>query len=220
MRKTLVVFSIIICSIFIFLPTFQGSHSFTQVFRVTEKPVAITRGTYGSALTVNISFGDEEIEQWLQQLNKPYPLLFIDPDWAERFPQTVRIIREKNIPVGLLGSEGQNYETDATLFIRQIEKFEKAFDIKPLWFRTVDEVFPYSLHTLLWEAEINALGSTFQWSGGEIPSPTQGEIIAIPHHKEMRTNLIDLEKLYENREFSTLEDVLFGISSNIKKMPE
>lgn len=220
MRKKIIIIFILICSIFIFLPSIPGSYSLTEVFRITEEPVAITRGTYGSVLTVNISFGDKEIEQWIQELDKPYPLLFVDSDWAERFPQTVRIIREKGIPIGLLGHNGQDYEVDAALLDNQIKKFEHLFNSKPLWFRTTDEIFPYTLHTLLWEVEVNPIASTFQWSGGDIPMKSPGEIISVPHHKKNRVNLLELERLNESREFLTLEDVLFGITSNVKKLPQ
>ena len=98
-----------------YFPRYLKKCSFTSVFRVTEEPAAITRGTYGSALTVNISFGDDEVEQWIQELKKPYPLLLIDMEWAERFPETVRLINEKNIPVGLLGDEGHAYEQNTRI---------------------------------------------------------------------------------------------------------
>ena len=46
--------------------------------------------------------------------------------------------------------------------------------------------FPPSLHSMLWEAEVNALGSSLIWKGGDIPPVTEGEIISIPHHRENR----------------------------------
>lgn len=220
MRKNIIIFFIVGCSIFLFSSPFPGSYSLTEVFRVTEEPVAITRGTYGSALTVNVSFGDDEVENWIHTLEKPFPLLFVDPDWAERFPKTVQLIRKKKIPVGLLGHKGQDYEVDATLLVNQLNQFEKTFEVKPLWFRTTDEVFPYFLHTILWEAEVNALGSTFQWSGGDIPPASEGEIISVSHHRKNHIQLSEIARLSESREFQTIEDVLFGISSKTKKIPE
>ena len=104
-KKLLIIFLMCFGLILLFPPSPEKA-SFTSVFRVTEKPVAITRGTYGSALTVNISFGDDEVMQWIQELEKPYPLLFIDMDWAGRYPETIRIINDKNIPTGLLGDKG------------------------------------------------------------------------------------------------------------------
>ena len=82
------------------------------------------------------------MEQWIQELSKPYPLLLVDMKWAGRFPETVQLIKEKNISVGLLGDKGMTYEQNTPLFIEQLEQFEKIFGVKPLWFRTVDEVFP------------------------------------------------------------------------------
>jgi len=191
-----------------------------SVFRVTEEPVAITRGTFGSVLTVNISFGDDEVKEWIQELKQPYPLLLIDMEWAGRFPETIRLINEKNIPTGLLGKNSTAYEQDATLLITQIGQFESFFGIKPLWFRTADEVFPPFLHTLLWEAELNALGSSFIWKGGEIPAATEGEIISIQQYRKNRVNFIELNKLIKSRELQTIEDVLFGATVKMKKIPK
>ena len=195
-------------------------YSLTSVFRVTNEPAAITRGTYGSALTVNISFGDDEVKSWVEELKKPYPTLFIDIDWAGRFPETIHIINEKNIPTALLGKNGAVYENDADLLLTQLNQFESIFGIKPLWFRTADEVFPLYLHEILLESEVNAIGSTFTWSGGEIPPVTEGEIISIPHHREIRINLLEVKRLSDSRDFQSMEDVLFGIKRKVKKIPQ
>lgn len=219
MRKKLVILFVTVSGLFLLFPPLPHNYSLTTVFRVTEEPVAITRGTYGSALTVNISFGDDEVKDWIEELKKPYPTLFIDTEWAGRFPETIRIINEKNIPTALLGQNGIAYEGDAELFLSQLEQFEDIFGVKPLWFRTADEVFPYFLLEILWESEVNAIGSTFMWSGGDIPPMTEGEIISIPHHRENRTNLLELKRLSDSRDFQSIEDVLFGAQGKMKKFP-
>lgn len=208
------------CGLVLLVPPLPQSLSLVSVFRVTKEPVAITRGTYGSALTVNISFGDDEVKEWIQTLEKPYPLLLLDPDWAERFPETTRLITEKNIPTGLLGLEGDSYEADGSLLIEQVEQYERLFEKKPLWFRTIDEAFPPFLHSLLWEAELNALGSSVKWTGGEIPPVIEGEIISIPHHRKEHLYLPELKRLSESRDFQTIEEVLFGPIGKTKKIPK
>ncbi len=220
MRMKIAFIFILGCGLFLFFPSLAEKNSLLSVFRVTEEPVAITRGTYGSALTVNLSFGDDEIIEWIQTMEKPYPLLFIDVDWANRFPSTVQLINEKHVPTALLGSKGADYEEDGRLLVDQIDQFEKNFKRKPLWFRTMDEVFPPFLHTLLWEAKINALGSSFSWKGGDIPPMIEGEIISVPHHQKDRINLSRLKKLEETRDFQTIEEVLFGALGKTKKIPE
>lgn len=220
MRKKIALFFILGCGLFLVFPSLPEKDSFLSVFRVTEEPVAITRGTYGSALTINLSFGDDDVVEWIQTLKKPYPLIFVDVDWANRFPETIQLINEKNIPTGLLGSKGMDYEADGRLLINQVEQFEKSFKRKPLWFRTIDEIFPPFLHTLLWEAKINALGSSVTWMGGEIPPMTEGEIISVPHHRKDRINLLALKRLDETRDFQTIEEVLFGPIGKTKKIPK
>lgn len=220
MRKKLLVLFFIACGLFLVFPSLPEKIALTSVFRVTEEPAAIMRGTTGSALTVNISFGDDEVKEWIETLEKPYPLLLIDMDWAERFPETVRMIDKKKIPTGLLGHESDAYEADGRLLLNQVEQYKSVFGEKPLWFRTIDEVFPPFLHALLWEAEINALGSSLTWSGGEIPPVTEGEIISVSHHRKDRVYLPELKKLNESREFKTLDEVLFGPVGKMKKIPK
>lgn len=186
---------------------------------MTEKPTTIVRGVSGSALTMNISFGDEPIETWIDELQKPYPLLFVDMEWAKRFPKTIQLIQQKKVPVGLLGHEGVDYESDEQLIKKQLKTYEKIFKEKPLWFRTSDEFFPESLHATLWDEKINALGSTFTWTGGEVPPIKEGEIISISYSKEEKIDFQDLQTLMENRNFKTIEDVLFGSIGKTKKIP-
>lgn len=220
MKKKLIFLLIVSYGLFLFFPQSPVKYSLTSVFKMSDEPVAITRGTFGSVLTVNISFGDKEIEQWISELKKPYPLLFVDSQWASRYPDTVRLINDKKIPVGMLGENGAHYESDATFLVTEIEQFERLFGLKPLWFRTADEVFPHFLHTLLWEVELNALGSSVQWKGGELPAEQEGDIISVPHHREQRASLVELEKLRASRNFQTVEDTIFGTTVKMKKIPE
>lgn len=220
MNKKVLIILLMCFGLILLFPPLPEKASFTSVFRITDKPTAITRGTYGSALTINISFGDDEIEKWVQELEKPYPLLFIEMNWAGRYPETIRLINEKNIPTALFGDNGEAYGEDANKLLSEIEQFEQFFGIKPLWFRTSDEVFPYFLHSMLLEEEINALSSSFRWKSGEIPPMTEGEIISVPHHRGDRVSLIELKRLLDSREFQSVEDVLFGISAKSKKIPE
>ncbi len=198
-----------------------GSDSLKTVFRLTDEPnEVIVRGMSGSALTINISFGDEEVEELISELQSPYPLLLLDMEWAERFPEIVQLIKKRNIPTGLLGHAGMEYEQNTPLLVEQLEVYEKFFGVKPLWFRTFDEQFPYSLRSTLWDTEVNALGSSVRWHTGEPPPVIEGEIISLPHHREERITLTNFKKLTETRQNKSLEDVLFNMSIKTKKMPE
>ncbi|WP_153723078.1 polysaccharide deacetylase family protein [Sporosarcina cascadiensis] len=221
MLKKIILISMLSLLFILYLPkiTAQPS-SLTAVFRLAEHPAVIVKGVQGSAATIDISFGEQEIEELVDQLSQPYPLLFIDSDWALRFPHIVEKIKKRSIPVALLGQEGSKYEENTSLFIQQLEQFEEAFKAQPLWFRTTDEVFPQSLLQAVNEAEINALGSTVHWSGGDLPKKTEGEIIAVPHHREERVRLKDIERLLASRPFQSVEDLLFQPSVKTKKLPK
>ncbi|MFS0689659.1 hypothetical protein AB1K89_10465 [Sporosarcina sp. 179-K 8C2 HS] len=221
MRAKLIILITICCAAALFFPSMPGSDSLKAVFRLTDEPnEVIVRGMSGSALTINISFGDQEVEELIRELQAPYPLLLLDMEWAERFPEIVQLIKKRNIPTGLLGHAGIEYEQNTPLLVEQLEMYEKFFNAKPLWFRTFDEQFPYSLRSTLWDTEVNALGSSVRWYKGEPPPVIEGEIISLPHHREERITLTNFKKLTETRQNKSLEDVLFNMSIKTKKLPE
>lgn len=221
MRAKLFILITICIAAVLFFPTLPGSDSVKTVFRLTDEPhEVIVRGMSGSALTINISFGEDEVEQLIHELKSPYPLLLLDMEWAERFPEIVQLIKKRNIPTGLLGHAGMEYEQNTPLLIGQLEKYEALFDSKPLWFRTSDEQFPYSLRNALWDTEVNALGSSVQWLEGEPPPVIEGEIISLPHYREKRVSLSSLKKLNDTRQYKSLEDVLFNLSLKTKRIPK
>ncbi|MDV6377414.1 hypothetical protein ORD22_03940 [Sporosarcina sp. GW1-11] len=221
MLKKLVLLTILSLLCVLYVPQlFKPSSSLLTVFRLTGDPIVIVRGAQGSALTVNISFGEQEVENLLEQLIDPAPLLFVDIAWAQRFPELVEEIKTRSLPVALLGVAGEQYETNPELFALQVKQFEDVFEAKPLWFRTVDEQFPHSLLQLLHSAEINALGSTVHWKDGDLPKKVAGEIIAVPHHRDDQVALKDLKRLSSSRPFRSVEDLLFKPSIKTKKVPE
>ena len=99
---------ITLISVFVFFLFIQQKEQWTSVFRVTEQPDVLMKGNHGMTLTVDLSFGREDVDEWITKLEKPYPLLFLDADWIERSPLIVKKIKEKKIPVGLLGQKANN----------------------------------------------------------------------------------------------------------------
>ena len=101
---------ITLISVFVLFLFIQQNEQWTSVFRVTEQPDVLMKGNHGMTLTVDLSFGREDVDEWITKLEKPYPLLFLDADWIERSPLIVKKIKEKKIPVGLLGQKSKQYE--------------------------------------------------------------------------------------------------------------
>ncbi|PID22156.1 hypothetical protein CSV61_04690 [Sporosarcina sp. P3] len=221
MIKKLLFLLVLIALFLAFIPQLaKPSSTLKTVFRLTEQPAVIVKGTQGSALTINISFGDQEVEELLEKLSQPYPLLFIDSDWASRFPHITEQIKQRSLPVALLGTEGKDYESDPNLLSKQLHTFEELFSKRPLWFRTADEEFPLVLLQELSEAEINALGSTVRWSGGTLPKASKGEIIVVPYARNEHVATAEIQRLIASRTFQSVEDLLFRSSVKTKKIPQ
>lgn len=218
-KKTTILF--IFAFLFFLFVTLPKDDGLLSTFRMTNQPDVITKGTYGTAMTVNISYGKEDVFQWLESLQAPFPFIFADIDWLERSPKAVEILKQKKIPIGLLGKEGISYEEDPQLLEKEIVNYEKLFGKKPLWFRTVDEEFPDSLRNSLFQHEINALGSSVFWSAPEQkPKLKKGDILSIPYHRDGNIPLKSIESLRESHEFHSVEDVIFGVSLKTKKYPQ
>lgn len=193
--------------------------SLLPVFQLTEKPTVISKGTYGKTVTLDLTFGKEEIETLLESLKAPYPHFFISTEWMERSGSILKLMEEKNIPIGLLGKDGASYIENPDLFQQEVGRFEKVMGEKPLWFRTVDHQFPVELEKMAWQQEVNLLGSSKYWDG-EIPVLVKGDVLSIPLHQDERVEIKELTKFLNSQSFLSIEQNIFGLKMNTKTYPE
>lgn len=210
---------IALISLFTILFFIQQKEDWTSVFRITEQPDVLIKGNNGMTLTVDLSFGREDVDEWITNLEKPYPLLFLDADWIERSPLIVKKIKEKKIPVGLLGSDGVDYEESPQLLEEEISKFQSSFGTVPLWYRTHDDTFPELLKNKVWENQMNMVSSSVKWSTGSAPSVHKGDIVSVALHKETRIELEKLTDFQKAHSFVSIEETLFGYKTETKTFP-
>ena len=210
---------ITLISLFIIFLFMQQKEEWTSVFRLTEQPDVLMKGNHGMTLTVDLSFGREDVDEWITKLEKPYPLLFLDAAWIERSPLIVKKIKDKKIPVGLLGSESSVYEESPLLLEKEINQFESTFGYVPLWYRTQDHSFPESLRSKIWEFQMNMVSASVIWSTGQAPSIRKGDIVSVPLHKETRVSLDKLINLQKAHPFVSIEETIFGYQTQTKTFP-
>lgn len=210
---------ITLISLFILVFSIQQKEHWTSVFRVTEQPDVLMKGNHGITLTVDLSFGREDVDEWITQLEKPYPLLFLDADWIERSPLIVKKIKEKKIPVGLLGKNSKHYEETPSLITEEVERFESAFGVTPLWYRTQDHVFPDALKTLVWDYQMNMVSASVNWTTGPAPSVHKGDIVSASLHQETRIDINKLKTFQKAHPFVSIEETLFGYQTQTKTFP-
>lgn len=208
-------------SLTLFFITPNNYSSILPVFKITEEPAVISKGSYGKTITIDLTFGKEEIETLLKSIEAPYPHFFISNDWIERSTPLIKVMKGKNIPIGLLGQEGINYVEDLTLFKTEVERFEKNIGEMPLWFRTKDYEFPVELQEAAWKHEINLLSSSKYWiEGNPIPKLAQGEILSIPIHQDEQIDTKQLIQLLKSDTFLSIEQNIFGLNMKTKSIPE
>lgn len=219
LKKKLLLFGsfTLFITLLFFVPT--NYPSILPVFQLTEKPSVISKGTYGKTVTIDLTFGKEEIETLLKDLKAPYPHFFVSIEWLERSKPIIKTMQDKHIPIGLLGQDGAAYIEDPVLFQKEIDQFEKVMGEKPLWFRTKDYQFPMELQDVAWEYEVNLLSSSKYWDD-EVPVLTKGDILSVPLHQEERVDIKQLTKLLNSQSFLSIEQNIFGLKMNTKTFPE
>lgn len=214
-KRILIAFIIV----FIFFLFIQQKEPWTSVFRVTEQPDILMKGNQGMTLTVNLSFGREDVDEWITKLEKPYPLLFLDADWIERSPLIVKKIKDKKIPVGLLGKESKFYEKSPELIEDEIKRFQTAFGVAPLWYRTQDHTFPESLKKQVWDSQMNMVSASVIWKTGVAPSIQKGDIVSVALNQETRVVFKELNAFQKAHPFVSIEETLFGYTTQTKTSP-
>lgn len=215
-------FLITITSVLLFLLLLFAPNTYSTllpVFQVTEKPSVISKGTYGNTVTIDLTFGREDVEALVEGLKAPYPHFFISIEWIERSEPIIKIMQDKKIPISLLGKEGSQYIEDRSLFKKEIDRFEEAIGVKPDWFRTSDYEFPIELQKEAWKEEVNLLGSTIVL-GDSVPKLEKGDILTVPLHQEKRIDTVQLAKYLKTQPFVSIEQNIFNMKMKTKSYPE
>lgn len=216
--KALLVGLLIVSGLFLFSVP-KNFSSLLPVFQLTEKPTVISKGSYGNTITIDLTFGKSDIEKLVNDLQAPYPHFFISIEWIERSEHIIELMKEKNVPISLLGQNGLTYIENPRLFEKEVERFEKAIGERPLWFRTIDYEFPIELQKMAWEQEVNLLSSSKYWSN-KAPKLEKGDILTLPLHQEERIDMQQLTKILQNKELITIEQNIFGLKVKTKTYPE
>jgi len=192
--------------------------SLLPVFQLTEKPAVISKGSYGNTITIDLTFGRDDVEKFVTELQAPYPHFFISIEWIERSEEIIEVMKDKNIPISLLGRNGSTYIENPTLFKKEVKQFEQLIGEKPLWFRTIDYEFPIELQKDAWGQEVNLLSSSKYWSN-KVPSFEKGDILSIPLHQNERIDIQQLTKIVQSTEMITIEQNIFGLKVKTKTFP-
>lgn len=215
MFKVLV--SMALCLIIVFF-YFDEKNSILPVFQLTEAPAVITKGQYGASLIVEVSYTHDGFEEWVASLSKPYPLFLLDTDWVLRSPEQVKLLIERNIPLGLLGSMSSDYEEKDSLLDSQLSIFKRDFQRLPLWFATRDYTVSETMQQSLYKNGINIVAPTYSFAK---PNTTivDGDFISIPLHRDQTVSFQELQQYIKAYPFIPIEQNLLGYDIATKRFP-
>lgn len=218
LKKLAVLVGLVIVLGLVLLNVPKQMPSLLPVFQLTEKPAVISKGSYGNTITIDLTFGRDDVEKFVTELQAPYPHFFISIEWIERSEEIIEVMKDKNIPISLLGKNGSTYIENPTLFKKEVKQFEQVIGEKPLWFRTIDYEFPIELQKDAWGQEVNLLSSSKYWSN-KVPSFEKGDILSIPLHQNERIDIQQLTKIVQSTEMITIEQNIFGLKVKTKTFP-
>ncbi|QCR34142.1 hypothetical protein [Lysinibacillus sp. SGAir0095] len=217
MVRKLLVTAVLVVIVTLFV--YPQRDSIISVFRMTDEPLVISKGNYGQSLIVEISFSHDGLEEWLQTLKQPYPLLMLDADWIARSPKIVEQLKKQNIPTGLLGGKGAENSYSIEDFNKDLQIYEKHFNNKPLWFMTSDYEFGSNLQQSVFDQEINLLSPSMIYTK-DTYKKTDGAIYSLKLHENSKVNFEEYSKLIENEKFVSIEENVFGYTIKTKKIPK
>ncbi|KGR75254.1 hypothetical protein CD33_11045 [Ureibacillus sinduriensis BLB-1 = JCM 15800] len=209
----------VVLVVIVTLFVYPQRESIISVFRMTDEPLIISKGNYGQSLIVELSFSHEGLEEWLQSLKQPYPLLMLDADWIARSPKIVEQIKKQNMPTGLLGKQGAENSYSIEQFNKDLKIYEKHFNNKPLWFMTSDYEFGTNLQQAVFDQEINLLSPSMIYAKNNYQK-TDGAILSLKLHEKSKPNFEEYTKLIETEKFVSIEENVFGYTIKTKKIPE
>ena len=201
----------IVLLVFLF---FLSKNAISPTFQLTNSPNIITKGHYGEALVVEISYSHDGLEEWLQQLAKPYPLILADASWLARSEHITKLLIEKQVPVGLLGQKNEMYE-NSQLLDGELAVFYDVFQQTPLWFATQDDIVDAALLQQLFNKQINILAPSNSYPA----PPNEGEFVAIHIHRHIPVDFQEVTNYIKAHRFLSIEESLFGYEMKTKRSP-
>lgn len=211
MLKNLMYVGVAVLLIFLF---FLSKNALSPTFQLTNSPTILTKGHYGETFIVEISYSHEGLEEWLSQLSKPYPLILVDVNWLMRSEEITKLLIEKQIPVGLLGQESEQYKSPS-LLTQELKQFQSVFGQMPLWFGTQDDVIDTALVQTLFQKQINVLSPANTYPA----VPTNGDFIALRLHRHTEVDFQDVTNYMKSHRFLSIEESLFGYTISTKRAP-
>ena len=214
MLKTLVSLIFFLFLIFFF---FEEKDYLLPTFQMTDSPEIITKGHFGYSVIVELSYSHPGLAEWIDTLQKPYPLFLVEENWMERNPEIVKQLIEQNIEVGLLGSPNELYENEE-LLERQLKRFQATFQQLPLWFATADYIVNPQLQKILHSRGINMIAPTTSITAPNL-QVEDGDFISIPIHREQFTSFKTINEFIKQHNFISIEENVFGYKVSTKRYP-
>ncbi|KIL53678.1 hypothetical protein KP77_01730 [Jeotgalibacillus alimentarius] len=135
-----VLFVFISVCLFILLP---GTSRVMEVSGVWPSPGIIYKGESGSALTFNITIGDESVRWLLETLEEKKiekVAFFLDPAWVDRHPDLAEMIAEANVDVGIYDLHPSRYDKmtkkEMDDHISSLTSYFQEHELDPRYYRT------------------------------------------------------------------------------------
>ena len=212
MRRSIIF--IFIC--LFFLLWFVKKPTELPVFLLDSTPSVITKGQFNNALILAISFEHDQLVPFIEG-NKQQLTYLVTAKLLERSPSLSKTLKPLTYQVGLLGEVSAAYEEDASLLESELRRFEKTFQMKPMYFMTEDLQYSNALLKQLSQYEINALAPTKLTTFDK--SLKDGQHVYITLNEQTSISFSKLSKFLQSGKFTSIEETIFNSSISTSTAP-
>jgi hypothetical protein len=187
-----------------------------SAFVIVEEPNTITKGNLGHSLMIEISYSPSYIDEWLTNSKSTNYVLMLDPDWIERSPSSMKIIKDRKISTGLLITQKEEPQSLPTL----LEKYEKIMGELPLWVSCTPSPCTTEQVSYLYSQKTNVAYPPITLTNeAQLKQLEDGSIVKIKLDDQFKLNEEQLLQLI-NHPFISLEENILGYQIKTKRMPE
>lgn len=212
MRKMLISLGF---SVFFIMFIFVAKNDTFFAFSLTNSPTSISKGTYGNALVVEISYSPTYLHSFLESYSNRNTLFLLTDEWIKRSPDEVKLMKLNQLNTGVLIPNNLSSEEVSLL----LKRYYDTFDNDAIWASCSPSPCSTQLINLLYKKQINIVDPIITLlTQQQLKDIKEGDIVRIEVSRDNYLPLKDFQYILQ-KPFVSIEENLLGIKVNTQRFP-